>query len=85
MSPYYESALAALKTLTNAELGELRLELDAQLKQNIGTDGLTEDEWALLDASNKLQCVKDVRNRVGVGLAQAKEYVERAAASRKIR
>jgi hypothetical protein len=66
-----------IRSLSDQDLGWLRRFVNAEYENRIRfMPGLTEEEQALL-ASSKLDCIKAIRNRTNLGLADAKELVER--------
>jgi ribosomal protein L7/L12 len=78
-----QTVLAQLAELTPAELGKVKeavhAELDRQMRAIGANGGLTHEEWDLLEKKGGLSdCVKMVRMRTGLGLVEAKAYVDRA-------
>jgi hypothetical protein len=70
-----------LITLTSAlpdiQLGLLRRFVNSEFENRIRfTKGLTEGEQKLL-AKSKIDCIRAVRDRTGLGLADCKELVDR--------
>ena len=72
-----DELIAASCALPDAQLGTLRrfvnAEFEARMKR---VNGLTEEEQQLL-ARSKIDCVRAVRERTGLGLADSKEIVDR--------
>ncbi len=79
-----QSLLEQLVYLTPAELSEVKAAVDEKLKRHLRTIGangdLTEEEWGKLDDGDLIRCVKMVRDRTGLGLADSKAYMDRARA-----
>lgn len=77
----YSAFLAVLTEIPNMssdQLAQLGRAAQKQLEENMKeTSGLTEEELILLQ-DNKLSCIKSVRDRTGLGLVEARSYVERA-------
>jgi ribosomal protein L7/L12 len=69
--------IEAIKGLSDSDLGTLRrfvnTEFEARMRH---CSALTEEEQQLL-ARSKIDCVKAVRERTGLGLADSKELVDR--------
>lgn len=82
MSDNLSTILEMLPSLTARQLSDLQAEVRrhqaAQLKQH-GIDGtLTEDERASIDRGDVYAVVCSIRERTGLGLRQAKDYMDRA-------
>lgn len=72
-----EALVTEATALPDLDLGLLRRFANSEFENRIRhTKGLTEDEQALLSKS-KLDCVRAVRERTGLGLADSKELVDR--------
>lgn len=74
-----------LASLSDQEFNDLAghfLEKERQRRlQERGADGgLTPEEWGALKKGDPLECVKLIRHRVGLGLLEAKNYMDRARA-----
>jgi ribosomal protein L7/L12 len=74
-----------VRSLTNAQLSALlevaRREVDCRARE--GTAGLlTEDELAAVRRRDKLSAIKSIRDRTGLRLVDAREYLERAIRDR---
>ena len=67
-----------IKELEIQPLGYLRRYINSEYETRIRfMPGLTPEEQALFSRPDKLACVKAVRERTGLGLADSKEFVER--------
>jgi ribosomal protein L7/L12 len=72
-----DDIISAAEALELGELGSLRRQVNALWEQKTKyLHGLLPDERALLDNKDYLGCVRAVRERVGVGLADAKALVD---------
>lgn len=68
---------ALLDTMTLGELGMLRRRVNALYTHKAQYhQGLTPDEWGFLERKDFIGCIKAVRERTGLGLADAKEFVD---------
>lgn len=66
-----------LEEMDAGELAEVKRNVDALWENRVRSfRGLTPDERALLEAKDFMGCVKAIRDRTGVGLAQAKQLLD---------
>jgi len=69
--------IESLNGLSDSDLGMLRRFVNAAFEERVRSAmTLTEEEQQLLSRS-KIDCVKAVRMRTGLGLADSKELVDR--------
>ena len=72
-----DEMITAIQSLSDIDLGMLRRFVNDAFESRVRFfNGLTEEERQLL-TSSKLDCIKAVRRRTGLGLADSKELVER--------
>ena len=75
-----DQIIAALPEIGLNELCDIKRalldEIEAKTRGLDATGGLTPDEIAQLDARDLIGCIKLVRNRTGLGLREAKDYVD---------
>lgn len=81
-----QGVISQLSDLTPAELSEVKAAVDERLANHLriisANDDLTAEEWALVDGNNLMGCVRLVRDRTGLGLRDARNYMDRARARR---
>ena len=69
--------LEELPYLSDAELASVR-DAAVGLLARLGSDGLTSDERSAVSGGDLMRCVKLIRERTGLGLRDAKAYMDRA-------
>ena len=71
-----------LESLSDQELSDFTIHLACEKERRLracGADGsLTEDERAMIAKPDLIGCVKSIRERTGLGLREAKDYMDRA-------
>jgi hypothetical protein len=82
MNDNLATILLMLPTLTVEQLStlqvEVRLQCNSKMRQR-GIDGtLTDDERDAIDRRDLMAAVRSIRDRTGLGLRDAKEYMDRA-------
>lgn len=68
-----------IKNLTLGELGMIRQQVESvwEYRLSCETKGLTDEEKKLLEARDFMGCVRAVRLRLGVAIADAKAFVDK--------
>lgn len=77
-----DDIIAALSALSLEDLSAIKAALDAEIQAKLHdldtTGGLTPEERQRVVDGDKLSCVKLIRERTGLGLRDAKDYMDRA-------
>lgn len=77
-----ESISQLLPKLSTQELSDLKHSIDQEILSRLRTLGvngeLTEEEATCVRNRDLIRCVKLIRDRTGLGLADAKRYMDRA-------
>ncbi len=77
-----DAFMVFMKELNNAQLAELKHEVTTMLADRIrglsATGALSEEEQLFLNKGDLMGCVRSIRDRTGLGLRDAKEYMDRA-------
>ena len=77
-TPDIDDVTKLLEGLDLGALGALKRQIDAMWDHRVSTlSGLTPDEKAMLANRDFMGCVKSVRERLSIGLADAKFLVDR--------
>lgn len=73
---------ALLESLSTPQLSALAAHLEREKERRLracGADGsLTEDEHVLFERGSLMSCVRSIRDRTGLGICAAKDYMDRA-------